>query len=129
MTRRIPACIADVVGDTVGDIAGMEVALLGSFARDHVARHRFSLHFLMRWRILGKHRDFPCSSLSGIAVGISSLVLRTVFSRVLDEYGTVEKTLKLYSHHLQWRQTLSAAVEVLFPPCLQPSGIHVTRVP
>ena len=30
--KRIPACIADIEGDTVGDIAGVGAVLLGSFA-------------------------------------------------------------------------------------------------
>ena len=30
--KLIPACIADIVGDTVGDLAGMGAVLLGSFA-------------------------------------------------------------------------------------------------
>ena len=30
--KRIPACIADIVGDSVGDIAGMGAVLFGSFA-------------------------------------------------------------------------------------------------
>ena len=44
MTRRIPACIANIVGDTVGDIAGMEAALLGSFAETTCAAQVLIAH-------------------------------------------------------------------------------------
>ena len=75
--------------------------------------------------------------LSRIAVGILSLVLRTVISRGRGEYGAVEKTLKgiftictllgfpcgrgVVMDHLHWRQNAFATAEVLFPPCLQPA--------
>ena len=48
----------------------------------------------MRWRILGSLEVSLAHVLSGIAVGILSLVLRAVISRGRDEYGAVEKTLK-----------------------------------
>ena len=48
----------------------------------------------MHWRILGSLEVSLAHVLSGIAVGILSLVLRTVISRGRDEYGAVEKTLK-----------------------------------
>ena len=35
--KRIPACIADIVGDTVGVVAGVGVVLFGSFAQDTCA--------------------------------------------------------------------------------------------
>ena len=48
----------------------------------------------MRWRTLGNLEVSRAHVLSGIAVGILSLVLRTVISRGRGEYGAVEKTLK-----------------------------------
>ena len=48
----------------------------------------------MRWRMLGRLEVSLDHVLSGIAVGILSLVLRTVISRARDGYGAVEKTLK-----------------------------------
>ena len=48
----------------------------------------------MRWRILGSLEVSLAHVLSGIAVGILSLVLRTEISRGRDDYGAVEKTLK-----------------------------------
>ena len=48
----------------------------------------------MRWRNLESLEVSHAHVLTGIAVGILSLVLRNVISRGRDEYGAVEKTLK-----------------------------------
>ena len=48
----------------------------------------------MHWRILGSLEVSLAHVLSEVAVGILSLVLRTVISRGRDDYGAVEKTLK-----------------------------------
>ena len=90
----IPACIAHIVGDTVGVVAGMEVVFFGSFAEATCAvlvLYTFS-GVLGILRILGKQRGFPCSSSD-----ILTLVLRTMISRVRDAHGVVEKALKLLS--------------------------------
>ena len=70
---------------------------------DNTARHLASNlivdargpgYLQMRWRIFGSLEISLAYVLSGIAVGILSVVLRTVISRGRDEYGAVEKTLK-----------------------------------
>merc|ERR1719450_1199313 len=91
---RNPACIADNVGDNVGDIAGMGADLFGSFAESTCAALVLvasSPALENSWKAL----MYPVliSSL-GIAVGVLTLVLRTVIYRVHDEYGAVEKALK-----------------------------------
>ena len=93
----------------------------------------------MRWRILGSLEVSLAHVLSGIAVGILSLVLRTVISRGRDEYGAVEKTLKgiltiwlvalfvaLSCNNYNGVKRFCLRSEVLFPPCLQPavSALH-----
>merc|ERR1712012_956952 len=92
--KRNPACIADNVGDNVGDIAGMGADLFGSFAESTCAALVLvaSSHALENsWKAL----MYPVliSSL-GIAVGVLTLVLRTVIYKVHDEYGAVEEALK-----------------------------------
>ena len=64
--------------------------LASNFCR---GRARFWL-FSVRWGILGSLEVSLAHVLSGIAVGILSLVLRTVISRGRDDFGAVEKTLK-----------------------------------
>ena len=91
----IPACIAHIVGDTVGVVAGMGVVFFGSFADSTCAvlvLDAFS-GVLGILRILGKHRGFPCSSSDDIL----TLVLHTMISSVRDAYGVVEKVLKVFS--------------------------------
>ena len=70
---------------------------------DNTARHlasnfvvdvRGAGYLQMCWRILGSLEVSLDHVLSGIAVGILCLVLRTVNSRGRDDYGAVEKTLK-----------------------------------
>ena len=63
--KRIPACecVADIVDDTVGVIAGVGVVSSARLLR-LCAWRWFSLHPRMRWEILGNHRGIPCSSLS-----------------------------------------------------------------
>jgi len=82
------------VGDNVGDIAGMGADLFGSFAESTCAALVLvasSPALENSWKAL----MYPVliSSL-GIAVGVLTLVLRTVIYRVHDEYGAVEKALK-----------------------------------
>ena len=62
--------------------------------RTFVVDVRGAGYFQMPWRILGSLEVSLAHVLSGITVGILSLVLRTVISRGRDEYGAVEKTLK-----------------------------------
>ena len=92
--KRNPARIANNVGDNVGDIAGMGADLFGSFAEvtcAAVVLVASSDALQNSWKAL----MYPVliSSL-GIAVGISTLVLRTPAYRVHDEYGALEKALK-----------------------------------
>ena len=92
--KRNPARIANNVGDNVGDIAGMGADLFGSFAEvtcAAVVLVASSDALQNSWQAL----MYPVliSSL-GIAVGISTLVLRTLIYRVHDEYGALEKALK-----------------------------------
>merc|ERR1739847_167810 len=63
---RNPACIADNVGDNVGDIAGMGADLFGSYAESSWA----SLMYPM------------LISSTGIVVGILTLLLANVFYKV-----------------------------------------------
>jgi inorganic pyrophosphatase len=90
---RNPACIADNVGDNVGDIAGMGADLFGSFAEatcaalviasssDDLRQHHSSLMYPV------------LISSVGILVGLLTLLLRLVFYRV-KEMQDVEKALK-----------------------------------
>ena len=92
--KRNPARIANNVGDNVGDIAGMGADLFGSFAEvtcAAVVLAASSDALQNSWKAL----MYPVliSSL-GIAVGISTLVLRTLVYRVHDEYGALEKAQK-----------------------------------
>ena len=96
--KRSPACIAnnvgDNIGDNIGDIAGLGADLFGSFAEvtcAAVVLVASSDALQNSWKAL----MYPVliSSL-GIAVGISTLVLRTLVYRVHDEYGALEKALK-----------------------------------
>jgi inorganic pyrophosphatase len=92
--KRNPACIADNVGDNVGDIAGMGADLFGSFAEATCAALVLvasSNDLQSSWKAL----MYPVliSSL-GIVVGIVTLILRNVIYRVHDEFGAVEKALK-----------------------------------
>ena len=89
--KRIPACIADIVDDTVGVVSGVCVVLFGSFAEAMCA----ALVLYASSDVLGtlgKHRGFPCFLLVSCKCGgILTLVLRIVISRVRDAYGAVEK--------------------------------------
>ena len=87
--------------DTVGVTAGRRVVLFGSFAEAACA----ALVLTASSDTLGNSwtaKRYPVLifSLSWKRGGYSTLVLRTVFTRVRDEYGTVEKELKCHSHHL-----------------------------
>ena len=62
--------------------------------RTFIVDARGAGYLQMRWRILGSLQVSLAHVLSGIAVGILSVVLRTVISCGRDEYGAVEKTLK-----------------------------------
>merc|ERR1712012_1406545 len=109
--KRNPACIADNVGDNVGDIAGMGADLFGSFAESTCAALVLvasSPALENSWKAL----MYPVliSSL-GISVGVLTLVLRTWVYRVHDEYGAVEKALKGIL-------TISTVVVVLSWMCL-----------
>merc|ERR1739848_971961 len=90
---RNPACIADNVGDNVGDIAGMGADLFGSFAESTCAAlvlAAASAGLNTSWASL----MYPMLiSSTGIVVGILTLLLANVFYKV-NEPHSVEKALK-----------------------------------
>jgi len=89
---RNPACIADNVGDNVGDIAGMGADLFGSFAEATCA----ALVLASSSADLQSHGSlmYPVLISSvGIVVGLLTLLLRLVLYRV-NEMPDVEKALK-----------------------------------
>jgi len=90
---RNPACIADNVGDNVGDIAGMGADLFGSFAESTCA----ALVLAASSKDL---KDSWCSlmypvliSSCGIVVGLLTLMVRSLLYPV-KELPSVEKALK-----------------------------------
>merc|ERR1712203_535826 len=90
---RNPACIADNVGDNVGDIAGMGADLFGSFAESTCAALVLaaSSHDLRNsWAA----QMYPVLiSSAGIVVGLVTLLVQGVFYKVKD-MPDVEKALK-----------------------------------
>merc|ERR1719311_276345 len=93
---RNPACIADNVGDNVGDIAGMGADLFGSFAESSCA----SLVLASASPVLKKEgwcaMMYPILiSATGIFVGIITLLVRkTVYTVENEKPETVEQSLK-----------------------------------
>jgi len=90
---RNPACIADNVGDNVGDIAGMGADLFGSFAESSCAA-------LVLAASTDALKDSWCAmmypvliSSTGIIVGILTLIICGLFYSV-REMPDVEKALK-----------------------------------
>merc|ERR1712176_1121151 len=90
---RNPACIADNVGDNVGDIAGMGADLFGSFAESSCAA-------LVLAASTDALKDSWCSmmypvliSSTGVIVGILTLIICGLFYPV-REMPDVEKALK-----------------------------------
>merc|ERR550514_413741 len=92
---RNPACIADNVGDNVGDIAGMGADLFGSFAESTCAglviAGASGMHGIAYdWKAM----MYPLLiSSSGILGGLITLLVVNVFYRV-KELEDVEKALK-----------------------------------
>jgi len=90
---RNPACIADNVGDNVGDIAGMGADLFGSFAEATCA----ALVIIAATEDLAKYNCavmYPILiSSTGIVVGILTLILCAIIYPVKD-MPDVEKALK-----------------------------------
>merc|ERR550532_2673865 len=92
---RNPGCIADNVGDNVGDIAGMGADLFGSFAESTCAAlvlAAASQDLVKKgWAAL----MYPILiSSCGIVVGILTLLGRKLCYKVTDEPASVEKALK-----------------------------------
>jgi len=90
---RNPACIADNVGDNVGDIAGMGADLFGSFAESTCAA-------LVLAASSPDLKDLWCAQMYpmlissvGIVVGLLTLLLQLVMYKVRD-MPDVEKALK-----------------------------------
>merc|ERR1719188_1172457 len=90
---RNPACIADNVGDNVGDIAGMGADLFGSFAESTCAA------LVLAASSPDLRHSWACQmypvliSPTGIVVGILTLMLQGIFYKVKD-MPDVEKALK-----------------------------------
>jgi len=89
---RNPACIADNVGDNVGDIAGMGADLFGSFAESTCAALVLAAASPLKAEWASLMYPVLISSL-GIVVGLLTLFLRKVFYPVKD-MPDVEKALK-----------------------------------
>merc|ERR1719181_1396490 len=89
---RNPACIADNVGDNVGDIAGMGADLFGSFAESPCAALVIASASSLanNWNAM----MFPLLlSASGVIGGIITLCICNIFYKV-DKISDVEKALK-----------------------------------
>merc|ERR1712190_524663 len=89
---RNPACIADNVGDNVGDIAGMGADLFGSFAESTCAALVLAVASPLKHEWASLMYPVLISSL-GILVGLLTLLLRKVFYKVKD-MPDVEQALK-----------------------------------
>jgi len=92
---RNPGCIADNVGDNVGDIAGMGADLFGSFAESTCAALVLASASpdLIAKGWVAMMYPILISSL-GIVVGILTLLLRLICYKVTDDPASVEKALK-----------------------------------
>jgi len=105
---RNPATIADNVGDNVGDVAGMGADLFGSYVATMLAT-----------MVLGREIQSQ-DDLGGIApivlpmliagVGIIFSMLGTLFIRVKNEQGDVQKALNLGN----WFSIIATAVVSIF---------------
>jgi len=90
---RNPACIADNVGDNVGDIAGMGADLFGSFAESTCAALVLA-SASPDLRISWKAQMYPVLiSTFGIIAGLITLIVQGVIYKV-KEMPDVEKALK-----------------------------------
>jgi len=93
---RNPGCIADNVGDNVGDIAGMGADLFGSFAESTCA----ALVLASASEDLVKQKGWVALmypiliSSTGIVVGILTLLVRGICYKVTGDPATVESALK-----------------------------------
>jgi len=100
---RNPACIADNVGDNVGDIAGMGADLFGSFAEATVAALVIAAGSIKPCGgTEGISHDFSALyfpvlvSSTGIVVGIVTMMLvLLMLPCLLKEIAGIERTLKL----------------------------------
>lgn len=89
---RNPACIADNVGDNVGDIAGMGADLFGSFAEATCAALVLAASTDLKLTKSSQLYAVLISSL-GIFIGILTLLLQGILYKV-REMADVEKALK-----------------------------------
>eukprot|EP00403_Amphidinium_massartii_P036700 CAMPEP_0178435558 /NCGR_PEP_ID=MMETSP0689_2-20121128/33992_1 /TAXON_ID=160604 /ORGANISM="Amphidinium massartii, Strain CS-259" /LENGTH=715 /DNA_ID=CAMNT_0020057639 /DNA_START=79 /DNA_END=2226 /DNA_ORIENTATION=+ len=90
---RNPGCIADNVGDNVGDIAGMGADLFGSFAESTCAALVIAAaNHTLRTSSLALMYPVLISS-TGIVIGVLTLICATVLYPVKEETD-VEKALK-----------------------------------
>jgi len=128
---RNPACIADNVGDNVGDIAGMGADLFGSFAEATCAA-----------LVIAASSDLPkygftsmlypvILSSSGIAVGVLTMIIIGMTCPV-DDLSQIEKVLKyilVVSTAIQTPVSI-AATYYCMPPSFSVDAEHpnVTRM-
>jgi inorganic pyrophosphatase len=89
---RNPACIADNVGDNVGDIAGMGADLFGSFAEATCAAYVVAANSSLANDYGAMAYPLLISS-TGILVGIITLCIVNIFYTV-KELPDIEKALK-----------------------------------
>jgi len=89
---RNPACIADNVGDNVGDIAGMGADLFGSFAESTCAAFVIAASGTIKTDYSGMLFPLLISS-TGIIVGIFTLLIVNLFYKIKD-LPDIEKALK-----------------------------------
>ncbi|MEN8137095.1 MAG: sodium-translocating pyrophosphatase [Bacteroidota bacterium] len=91
---RNPATIADNVGDNVGDVAGMGADLFGSYVATILAT-----------MVLGREIDASGDAFGGLSpillpmviagVGVVFSILGTMFVKISDEKGDVQKALNI----------------------------------
>jgi len=130
---RNPACIADNVGDNVGDIAGMGADLFGSFAESTCAALVISASAdctLNKYGLTAMLYPVVLSS-SGIVVGLLTMIIIGMTYKV-DEVEQIEKALKAI---LTYSTVLMTPVAValsyyLLPPSFVVDADHqnVTRM-
>jgi len=92
---RNPACIADNVGDNVGDIAGMGADLFGSFAEATVAALVIASGGSIANDFSALYFPVLLSS-SGIVVGMITLaVIIVLLPKLANSYAGIERSLKM----------------------------------
>ncbi len=106
---RNPATIADNVGDNVGDVAGMGADLFGSYVATILAS-----------MVLGQEIDASADKFGGLSpillpmvmagVGLIFSIVGTVFVRIKNDDGNVQKALNLGN----WSSIIFTAIAAYF---------------